>query len=449
MVDAALFALSFWLAYELRASPVLVRRFHAPPWDSPFELYQWLYILLILVSPFILEGQGFYRRAVFCSRWTTLWRLFRGCLFITLGLIVGLFLLRLDFARWIAVLFGGISFLLVLAREETTRFVLRRQFALARHRRRFILVGATEELARVRRDLPRAHEDIEIVGELDMAERSVARLVEMLHDLAANGAIISARRAYFGPVEEIIRACEVEGVEVWLLADFFKTEVSRTSFDEWMGKPVLIFRSAPAASWQAVLKAVLDYVLAFLMLIIVALPLAAVALLIKVTSPGPVFFRQQRSGLNGRAFNMYKFRTMVSNAEQLKQELAALNEMTGPVFKVTNDPRITPVGKFLRKFSLDEFPQLLNVLRGEMSLVGPRPLPVDEVARFDDVAHRRRLSVKPGLTCLWQVRGRNRVSDFREWVRLDLEYIDNWSFWLDLLILIRTIPVVLMGTGAK
>jgi lipopolysaccharide/colanic/teichoic acid biosynthesis glycosyltransferase len=175
----------------------------------------------------------------------------------------------------------------------------------------------------------------------------------------------------------------------------------------------------------------------------------AIALLIKLTSPGPVLFRQQRSGLNGRPFCIYKFRTMMTNAEQVKHELAAMNEMTGPVFKITNDPRVTPVGKWLRKFSLDEFPQLFNVLRGEMSLVGPRPLPVDEVRRFNDLAHRRRLSVKPGLTCLWQVSGRNKISDFKEWVRLDLEYIDNWSIWLDLQILLRTVPVVLAGTGAK
>ncbi len=140
---------------------------------------------------------------------------------------------------------------------------------------------------------------------------------------------------------------------------------------------------------------------------------------------------------------------MVSNAEQLKHELAAMNEMTGPVFKVTNDPRVTSIGRFLRKFSLDEFPQLFNVLRGEMSLVGPRPLPVDEVKRFNDLAHRRRLSVRPGLTCLWQISGRNNVKDFKDWVRLDLEYIDNWSLWLDLKILWRTVPVVLAGTGAK
>ena len=146
---------------------------------------------------------------------------------------------------------------------------------------------------------------------------------------------------------------------------------------------------------------------------------------------------------------MLKFRTMVTNAEQLKHELAKLNEMSGPVFKVTNDPRVTPIGRFLRKWSIDELPQLWNVFRGEMSLVGPRPLPVDEVARFDDMAHRRRLSVKPGLTCLWQVSGRNNVTDFKEWVRLDLHYIDNWSLWLDLKILLRTVPAVLSGAGAK
>jgi len=123
--------------------------------------------------------------------------------------------------------------------------------------------------------------------------------------------------------------------------------------------------------------------------------------------------------------------------------------MSGPVFKITNDPRITPSGKFLRKYSLDELPQLFNVLRGEMSLVGPRPLPVDEVKRFNDFAHRRRLSVKPGLTCIWQVQGRNKISDFDDWVRMDLEYIDNWSLWLDISILLRTIPAVMLGTGAK
>jgi exopolysaccharide biosynthesis polyprenyl glycosylphosphotransferase len=271
----------------------------------------------------------------------------------------------------------------------------------------------------------------------------------MLHEHAVNSVVLSAKHTYLEHIEAAIRACELEGVEAWLVADFFKAQISRTSFDDFYGWPVLVFRSTPESSWTRVAKQLMDSVGSFLLLVSFSWLFALIALLIKWTSPGPVFFRQQRSGLNGRPFTLYKFRTMVTNAEQLKHELAAMNEMTGPVFKVSNDPRVTPIGKWLRKFSLDELPQLYNVLRGEMSLVGPRPLPVDEVKRFYDLAHRRRLSVKPGLTCLWQISGRNKISDFKEWVRLDLEYIDNWSLWLDLKILLQTVPVVLAGEGAK
>jgi len=188
---------------------------------------------------------------------------------------------------------------------------------------------------------------------------------------------------------------------------------------------------------------------AMVAVVVVSPVMLAAALAIKMTSRGPVLFRQERAGLNGKPFVMYKFRSMVTNAEQLKQELARLNEMSGPVFKVTDDPRVTKVGRVLRKRSIDEFPQLFNVLRLEMSLVGPRPLPVDEVRRFDDLSHRRRLSVRPGLTCTWQVSGRNDVKDFKDWVRMDLEYIDKWSLWLDIKILWRTIWVVLLGRGAR
>jgi len=250
-------------------------------------------------------------------------------------------------------------------------------------------------------------------------------------------------------VEAVIKTCEIEGVEAWLVADFFHTQISQPTFDDFSGRPIIVFRSAPGTSWQSIFKSVFDFVGALVALIIFAVPMLIVAVIIKLSSPGPVMFRQQRAGLNGAPFTMFKFRTMVTNAEQLKQELAVLNEMTGPVFKLTKDPRVTRIGKWLRRTSVDEFPQFFNVLRGEMSLVGPRPLPVDEVRRFDDVAHRRRLSVKPGLTCLWQISGRNQISDFREWVRLDLHYIDNWSLWLDLQIILRTIPVVLFGRGAK
>ena len=231
--------------------------------------------------------------------------------------------------------------------------------------------------------------------------------------------------------------------------DFFKTQIARTAVDDFHGVPLLVFHTTPAASLQGLAKQGIDFVGAFVMLLLLSPVMLICALAVKFTSPGPILFRQKRSGINGRPFTMYKFRSMGSNAEQRKHELAAMNEMSGPVFKVSGDPRITPIGKFLRRYSLDELPQLLNVLQGSMSLVGPRPLPVDETKRFEDLSHRRRLSVKPGLTCLWQISGRNEVKEFSDWVRLDLEYIDNWSLWLDIKILVRTVPVVFIGTGAR
>ena len=193
----------------------------------------------------------------------------------------------------------------------------------------------------------------------------------------------------------------------------------------------------------------MDRIGALIVLVLATPVLLLVALGIRLTSPGPVVFRQSRSGKNGKPFTMYKFRSMRSDAEMVRDELMRFNVMKGPVFKVENDPRVTPIGRFLRKTSLDEFPQLLNVLKGDMSLVGPRPLPIYEVEQFASTAQRRRLSMKPGLTCLWQVSGRNQVTDFADWVRLDLQYIDNWSLWLDVRILLKTIPVVLFGWGAR
>jgi exopolysaccharide biosynthesis polyprenyl glycosylphosphotransferase len=175
--------------------------------------------------------------------------------------------------------------------------------------------------------------------------------------------------------------------------------------------------------------------------------LLAAAAAVKVTSPGPVLFRQERLGINKRRFRMLKFRTMVEGAESLIAELEAMNEAEGPVFKLRNDPRVTKVGAFLRRTSIDELPQLFNVLRGEMSLVGPRPLPVRDYLGFEAEWHKRRFSVKPGITCLWQISGRSNVG-FDEWIRMDLDYIDRWSFGLDLQILLRTIPAVLRREGA-
>jgi exopolysaccharide biosynthesis polyprenyl glycosylphosphotransferase len=449
LMDACLFAVSFWLAYLVRSDPRVIDFFRLDD-VSPFETYVWLYLILIPIAPLILEAQGFYNRPIFCSRATTAWLLFKGCLFTTLALILTLFLFHSGIARLVTVLFGGISFVLLFVKEEILRRAFRSELARDQYRRRFLLVGSGEETARMRMELRnKSPEAMDVMAELDLNDTSIERLVELLHEHSVNGVIISAKRSFFDQVEAAVRVCELEGVEVWLMADFFKTQISRTSFDDFYGHAIMVFRAVPEASWESVAKHLIDFFGAAALLALLAPVLALVALIVKLTSPGPIFFRQKRSGLNGRPFTLYKFRTMVTNAEQLKHELAAMNEMSGPVFKLVNDPRITPFGKFLRRYSLDEFPQLFNVLRGEMSLVGPRPLPVDEVKRFNDPAHRRRLSVKPGLTCLWQVSGRNKVKDFKDWVRLDLEYIDNWSLWLDLKILCRTLPVVLTGVGAS
>ena len=452
LADACLFAVSFWLAYLLRADPQIISwlKLEPVPAESSFESLVWLYVLLIPAAPLILESQNFYNRPPLCPRRILLWPLFKGCFLTTIALVLIAYAFHLNVPRWIPVGFGALGFALIYLKEEALRLVFKSKLAQFQFKRRFILVGTQREIIRMRADLKHhADEGVEVMAELDLVETPVQQIVKLLHDHSIYGVILSAKHTNFEQVEYVIRACELEGIEVWLIADFFSTEISRTSFDELLGRPLLIFRTAPEASWQGLVKQCIDVVGAFVLLIVLSPLFLAIAIAIKLTTPGPVFFNQQRSGLSGAPFTLYKFRTMVTNAEQFKHELAAMNEMTGPVFKVTNDPRVTSTGKFLRKYSLDELPQLFNVLRTEMSLVGPRPLPVDEVKRFDNLAHRRRLSVKPGLTCLWQVSGRNQINDFREWVRLDLEYIDNWSIWLDLKILLLTIPAVLRGTGAK
>lgn len=259
------------------------------------------------------------------------------------------------------------------------------------------------------------------------------------------------------PLKKIVNAgkyiafAEKIGVNVRIIPDWqiqgimYRPETARLYLDTFLGVPTISMSSTPAHEVQLFLKHMIDYLGAALGLIVLWPLFLIIGALIKQTSDGPVFFVQERSGLNGRKFKLFKFRTMVANAEQLRTDLAGKNEMEGPVFKMTDDPRITPLGKFLRKTSLDELPQLINVLRGEMSLVGPRPPIPDEVKQYRPW-QRRRLSMKPGLTCIWQVEGRNNI-DFKHWMKLDMSYIDNWSLLLDLKLLLRTIPAVFTGNG--
>lgn len=454
LVDAALFCISLWIVYQIRSAIPISVFGGSPEIEASFQAhYMWLWLLIFPSTPLLLETQGFYNRPWLPTMKQTFFPALKACIISTVGIMTVVFLFRNEgnlVARSIVLMYGFMSFILLILKEELIRLAILQQLENARFKRKIILIGTPEDTRKFETDLKgKSHESIDVIAHLDLNNTSIQELVQLLHDHSVNGVVITAKHTYFGQIEKAILACELEGVEVWLSADFFKTQISHTTVDDFYGLPMMVFRSAPEASWQGVAKEVLDILGAMVLLILLSPLLVGVALAIRLTSPGPVLFRQERSGLNGEPFTMLKFRSMVSDAEQLKQELEALNEMSGPVFKVSNDPRVTPIGRFIRKYSIDEFPQLINVVRGEMSLVGPRPLPVDEVRRFDDFSHRRRLSVKPGLTCLWQISGRNNVKDFKTWVRLDLEYIDNWSFWLDLKIIIKTIPVVLLGTGAK
>jgi len=453
LADAVLLIVAFWLACTLRTVPEVANTLNLGDLSkNAFNGCYWLNFVLPFVGPLIFESQGVYNHLVWGSRQLLVWSLFKACTTTALSLVLVAYVFQQDITipRGVLLFFGVISFLLIWIKYEIVRASLRMRIAREQIKRRLVVVGTGPEIDRMRAELNHyAKDSFEVVGTLDLTDTPAQKLIEMLHEHSVSGVLINARHAYFERVESVIKICELEGVEAFLEVNFFGTQIARASFDELCSHPVIAFRSAPEVSWQMVAKQCIDIFGALFILTLISPIMIAIALLVKFGSPGPILFRQQRSGLNGRPFTIFKFRTMVTNAEQFKHELQSMNEMSGPVFKITNDPRITGTGKFLRKYSLDEFPQLFNVLRGEMSLVGPRPLPVDEVKRFNDLAHRRRLSVKPGLTCIWQVNGRNKVTDFNDWVRMDLEYIDNWSLWLDISILLRTIPAVVLGTGAK
>jgi exopolysaccharide biosynthesis polyprenyl glycosylphosphotransferase len=253
-------------------------------------------------------------------------------------------------------------------------------------------------------------------------------------------------KSNYEAIQRVIASCERVGVELKYFPDLFSVSVGRHAFDGGDDLPAMRLQLV-VDDHRLVVKRSLDVTGAICGLVLLSPLLLACVVAIKVTSPGPALFAQPRYGRNRRLFRMYKFRTMVRDAEHQQGALESQNEAHGPVFKIRRDPRVTRVGRTMRRLSMDELPQLFNVLRGDMSLVGPRPLPVRDVSRFSETWLMRRFSVKPGLTCLWQVNGRSDV-DFDHWVRLDLDYIDNWSLGLDLRILFKTVPVVLMGRGA-
>jgi exopolysaccharide biosynthesis polyprenyl glycosylphosphotransferase len=292
-----------------------------------------------------------------------------------------------------------------------------------------------------------------------MDEQSIAReqIVSTLTDLpdylcekeVDEVAIFYPLRSHYDQIREVVSICEQHGIIIRMRTNMFELSLGKSLVDYIMEEPLITIYTGNMNNrgWKMVAKYVLDFYLSLIMLIILLPLLLMVAILIKLDSKGPVFFRQERIGLAKTRYRMYKFRTMSVDAEQRIKDLEHLNEADGAAFKIKDDPRITRLGKWLRKTSIDELPQLINVLIGDMSLVGPRPLPVRDYKQFNTHWHRRRFSVKPGITCLWQISGRSDLS-FEQWMQLDMDYIDKWSLTLDFKILLRTMFTIITGHGA-
>ena len=277
---------------------------------------------------------------------------------------------------------------------------------------------------------------------------SLSQISQVLSENVIDEVIICLPvKTFYDRMELIAKAAEEQGITVRIYSDLFNLKLARAVAGEIGDAPILSLYTTSFSNWQRFLKNAIDFIGGLILLILAAPLMLMIALVIKLNSAGPIFFIQERVGYNKRLFKMFKFRTMAADAVEQQKKLESLNEADGPVFKIKNDPRITSVGKWLRKTSLDELPQLLNVLLGDLSLVGPRPLPERDFQKFNQMWFNRRFSVKPGITCIWQISGRSETS-FDKWIMQDLEYIDKWSVSLDLKILFKTIPTVLRGTGA-
>jgi exopolysaccharide biosynthesis polyprenyl glycosylphosphotransferase len=427
----------------------------------PLSRYLPLLAFILPIWGLVFYATGLYGRRAARSLRTEVARLARGLTIAALVLFAVVFVAKLDFvSRPLMFSFLLLNGLFVVAGRSAVRAVVLESAT----RRRLVVAGGRDEVLRLASDID-AHRDwgLEVVGLATdgtwhaegVAGHPVIGGYGDIPRLVTAGEVIdevifapaSGRVEELRSMEHVFLQLEELGVVTRFNVNFLPRSLSDVSFEEFGGLPLLTFSTAPRDELLLFVRRVADVTVALALLVLLAPLFAAIALGVKLTSPGPVLFRQTRCGLRGRPFTFLKFRSMHLDAERLKPALAPYNEMDGPAFKMTNDPRVTPFGRFLRRTSLDELPQLWNILRGDMSFVGPRPAVLEEVRQYEPW-QRRRLSMQPGLTCLWQVSGRNELT-FDEWMRLDLEYIDNWSLWLDLKIALKTIPAVLRGRGAR
>ena len=455
LIDAGLIGLSFWVAAFLR-DPFreLVGLGALNESQGGLSDLTWVLFIIVPFLPIVLEIFGFYRNPLRKRLGSSVVQLLQALLVV--GVMVGFLVIFWKISvssRWILGAGIPLTVVLLLLREAATRSVVLHTVRAEDAKEAVIISGGEAEIKEFLDETP---EDVRagwnIVEQIDLREVTVENFEAKIKAASVGRVLFLARHTEFGQLAKAIEVCELQGVEAWVSAGFIQTQIARPDFDLLGGKPMLVLRSTPELSWALLAKSIFDRLGAAVIILLSAVFWIIAAVGIKLKSPtGPIFFKQKRAGRYGKPFMMYKFRTMVPDAEarlaEVKKDVG--NEMSGPVFKLDNDPRVFGFGTWLRKTSIDELPQLLNVLKGDMSLVGPRPLPIYEVDKFERMEHRRRLSVRPGITCTWQAGGRNTITKFDDWVKMDLDYIDNWSLWSDIKILFRTIPAVFFSKGAK
>lgn len=410
-----------------------------------------------------LTSSGLYQSFRRKSFFEIMWGIIKSAFFVMIALSMMDFILKLEFiSRSFILIFFSMSCLFLITERLFIVYFFRYLRKKGYNYRNILIVGTGQRAENFIKLIHKHNEwGFHIIGLIDADRAMLDKVVSgekvigtlddiprMLHEKAVDEVVFIVPRSWLSIIEKSLLACEIEGVKTNIAADFFNMNIARFISSDIEGMPLLSFQTTIGEEWQLLLKRIFDIIASLAGIILLAPVFMAIIAFIKLFSPaGPAVFKQVRSGVNGRKFVMYKFRTMVEGAEGMKDSLNGLNEMKGPVFKIKNDPRVTRFGAFLRRSSMDELPQLFNVLKGEMSIVGPRPPLPSEVEKYE-VWQRRRMSMKPGLTCIWQISGRNNIG-FDRWMTLDLEYIDKWSLGLDLKILLKTIPVVLFSIGAR
>lgn len=467
--DALAVALAFLLSFFLRDAVDFGSAASSfPAWGkaaqssgATADQYRFAFFLAVPLWCLLLYVGGVYRSVRTMPFFRVVWGLLKAVFLMFFGYGAALFFFKAtNISRLFFLMFMVTGFLLLSAEKAAVGLALHNIHKKGRNFRRLLVVGTGRRAAEFVR-LVRGHPEwgLKVLGAVDdepgrgvkavdgvSVIGSVDEIQRILHSEAVDEVVFVVPRSRLSHVENALHDCEIEGVEATFAVDLFDMKIARSAVSEIDGIPLLRFSTVRITEWELVTKRLIDLVGSGLALIVFGPLMVFLAAAIKLTSPGPVFFKQERLGLHGRRFKLLKFRTMRLGAHDVLSQVKDLEEMTTPEFRAKKLRYITPVGRFMRKFSLDELPQFLNVFAGRMSLVGPRPTVPDEVDKYRPW-HRRRFSMKPGITCLWQVNGRNKIG-FEEWMKLDLEYLDNWSLWLDFKIMVKTVPVVIFGIGA-